>query len=262
MRKQRQAAFSIASDPATPKIQSPRFRPFLGQSSVRPPTTAFSSPARSELSLLPKHCASFLLADDAMATFADVTTATKTSFEPVVDVPALLSSFVILVGALLLRLRVGSIGKAAERRMGALETLRDIKAKQLSNEVSPEQVQLAVIAYQDALDEEEKLRTLLPGVRLRAPNNPQKSELDQRAVRQYLGANATTFVNENIEQGEQSFSQTAQEQVPFSNNIAPIFGLGALLVLILSPQFLTIFISESDKIEILDILSGDKLDWE
>lgn len=176
------------------------------------------------------------------------------TFEPVVDVPALLATFLVLAGALLLRLRQSAIANAADTRASALEDLRTTKTKELSQAASPEQVQRAVQTYQAALDEEERLRTLLPGIRLRAPNNPQKSEMDQQAVRQFLGPNATTFVNESNEQ-DAAQSSVPDEDAPFS--IGPVLGLGALLFLILSPQFLTMFIDESSTKEILDMLSSD-----
>ena len=101
-------------------------------------------------------------------------------FKPVVDVPALWTTVVVLGGALLLRLRQSAIVEAAETRASALEHLRTAKAKELGNEASLGEVRRAVRTYRAALDEEERLRTLLPGIRLRAPNNPQKSELDRQ----------------------------------------------------------------------------------
>lgn len=214
----------------------------------------------SQLSSLPPQFEypSSLLADDTSAFVNDVarvyaTDADPVTFEPVVDVPALLATMLVLVGALLLRLRQSAIANAADTREAALDNLRTIKTKELSQAASPEQVQRAVQTYQAALDEEERLRTLLPGIRLRAPNNPQKSEQDQQAVRQFLGPNATTFVNESNEQDAPKIV-LPDEDAPF--NIGPVLGLGALLFLILSPQFLTMFINESDTVEILDMLSS------
>ena len=129
---------------------------------------------------------SFLLSDAASTTPA-------TTFEPVLNVPALGTFVVIMSMALVLYLRVGAISDAAERRIAALEELREVKSKELSNEVSSEQVALAVAEYETALTQEEDLRTLLPGVRIRAPNNPVVSERDQQAARQFL-SNSTVIL--------------------------------------------------------------------
>jgi len=158
----------------------------------------------------------FLLSDAAVATFtADIQQQPQT-FEPVLNVPALGSTLFIMVMALLLRLRVNAIGNAAEKRMLALDTLREMKRQQLSNTTLPlEQVQLAVQNYKTALQDEEKLRTLLPGVRLRAPNNPNQSEKDQQAIRQFLGSlDDATTTNE-------SDMDTKQLQKMLLDNTAP-----------------------------------------
>mgnify|MGYP000175354610 CR=1 FL=1 len=158
----------------------------------------------------------FLLSDAAVATFtADIQQQPQT-FEPVLNVPALGSTLFIMVMALLLRLRVNAIGNAAEKRMLALDTLREMKRQQLSNTTLPlEQVQLAVQNYKTALQDEEKLRTLLPGVRLRAPNNPNQSGKDQQAIRQFLVTmDDTTTTNE-------SDMDTKQLQKMLLDNTAP-----------------------------------------
>jgi len=158
----------------------------------------------------------FLLSDAAVATFATDIQQQQQTFEPVLNVPALGSTLFIMVMALLLRLRVNAIGNAAEKRMLALDTLREMKRQQLSNTTLPlEQVQLAVQNYKTALQDEEKLRTLLPGVRLRAPNNPNQSGKDQQAIRQFLVTmDDTTTTNE-------SDMDTKQLQKMLLDNTAP-----------------------------------------
>ena len=221
------------------------------------------------------------------------------TFEPVLNVPALLSSFVILLGAFLVRVRQRAISKAAKRRMLALEQLRDYKKKELTQDATTVEVQLAVEEYQTSLVAEEKLRTLLPGIQLRAPNNPAKSEPDRQAVRQFLGGGKEGILEDNTESSESSSSndvvaaaqtQTStfvnnninevrrrpvvqnsssvnknnnnkdedDDELSNNNTIGPILGLVALLVLLVSPQFLTMFINEHDTLELLDILS-DKI---
>ena len=175
-------AFSFSSSSDRKKRQSSKRRPHSWASLSSLPTPAISTGAGSRSS---QSSSAFLLADDTSTFVNDVARVygadtDPVTFEPVVDVPALWTTVVVLGGALLLRLRQSAIAEAAETRASALEHLRTAKAKELGNEASPGEVRRAVRSYRAALDEEERLRTLLPGIRLRAPNNPQKSELDRQ----------------------------------------------------------------------------------
>eukprot|EP00548_Thalassiothrix_antarctica_P016469 CAMPEP_0194188264 /NCGR_PEP_ID=MMETSP0154-20130528/54358_1 /TAXON_ID=1049557 /ORGANISM="Thalassiothrix antarctica, Strain L6-D1" /LENGTH=202 /DNA_ID=CAMNT_0038908573 /DNA_START=210 /DNA_END=818 /DNA_ORIENTATION=+ len=201
-----------------------------------------------------------------MTTTADIGgigSSSSTSFEPVVDVPSLLATMLVLIGALLLRLRQSAIAQAAKDRKVALECLRDAKKKELNLEISSDDARMAVVMYEKALEKEEQLRTLLPGVRLKAPDNPQRSKENQDAVIQFLdaNANATMYVTEIMNtKGDSKTPQTTKEEgkdnSSFDNTVGPAFGLGVLLLLLFSPQFLTMFLSESNTKEILDILAG------
>ena len=221
------------------------------------PLSSFPIIRKSQLSSLPEQNSFLFLADDTSA-FGDnvarayASDANPVTFEPVVDVPALLVTVFVLVGALLLRLRQSAIANAAATRADALTGLRTIKTKELNNSASPEEVRRAVQAYQASLDAEERLRTLLPGIRLRAPNNPQKSPEDQQAMRQFLGLNTTALVDE-------SNAQDPTKQIALDEDgivaTRELLGLGALLFLLLSPQILTIFLDESNTKEVFNILS-------
>jgi len=102
------------------------------------------------------------------------------SFEPVVNVPALSSFMLIVVVFGFLQLRINAIGKAVNRRTEALEYLRRVKAKQLSfatNSNDPNdsdtlvaEINSASEEYRMALIEEKNARTIIPGVRIAAPN--------------------------------------------------------------------------------------------
>lgn len=81
---------------------------------------------------------------------------------------------------------------ASERRTEALSTLRQVKSAQLdstesSPKISQEEVAKAVEAYKFALEEELTLRTIIPGVRIVAPNDPKREEADIAAAKQFLG---------------------------------------------------------------------------
>lgn len=69
---------------------------------------------------------------------------------------------------------------AADRRKIALDSLRLVKSAQFSeiNKPSEEEVIAAETLYRNALTDELDLRTIIPGVRIAAPNDPQKKEED------------------------------------------------------------------------------------
>jgi len=97
---------------------------------------------------------------------------------------------------------------AANRREEALKMLRIVRSEQLdsstfSNNESESnrnengaKVKKAVEAYESALKDELELRTVIPGVRIAAPNDATKREEDIAAAKQFLGW--------NIEQDEET----------------------------------------------------------
>lgn len=116
------------------------------------------------------------------------------TFEPVVNMPAVFAFLFISVVFSLLQIRISGINRAAGRRSEALQILREVKSIQLSaSDLSGEEsrpskndVARALAEYEKALREELDLRTVIPGVRIVAPNDPKGQEDDLRAVRQFL----------------------------------------------------------------------------
>eukprot|EP00592_Proboscia_alata_P001097 CAMPEP_0194382436 /NCGR_PEP_ID=MMETSP0174-20130528/60515_1 /TAXON_ID=216777 /ORGANISM="Proboscia alata, Strain PI-D3" /LENGTH=293 /DNA_ID=CAMNT_0039167747 /DNA_START=89 /DNA_END=973 /DNA_ORIENTATION=- len=139
---------------------------------------------------------------DVFPSFSTPGIETIQTFEPVVNYPALLSCLVIAVTFGLLQLRINMVQTAAERRKNSLVTLRKAKALQLSSSrAGLEHVSDALAAYEKALIDEENLRTLIPGVRIVAPNNPARSEEDVSAAKQYLGWDLTD--GDNVDERSQ-----------------------------------------------------------
>ena len=106
--------------------------------------------------------------------------------------PALGSFLIILLVFSLLQWRISAVEKAAGRRKEALEQLRVVKSKELSSvgDARPdaEMVSNALREYENALNEEKSLRTVVPGVRIVAPNGPaENSYEDIAAAKQFLG---------------------------------------------------------------------------
>ncbi len=91
---------------------------------------------------------------------------------------------------------------ASLRRENALAFLREVKSEQLNsssseskrdeanesdNRMMEQRVQDATKAYETALKEELNLRTIIPGVRIVAPNDAARREEDIAAAKQFLG---------------------------------------------------------------------------
>lgn len=110
-------------------------------------------------------------------------------FEPVVNIPALGSFVFIAIVFSFLIMRVRQVEEAVERRKRALADLRQVKSNELaSGNVAEGTVASALKEYEDALKSEDNLRTILPGVRVVAPNqSAATNEEDVAAARQFLG---------------------------------------------------------------------------
>jgi hypothetical protein len=116
---------------------------------------------------------------------------TVPTFDPVMNYPALSSFLLIFTIYAFLQIRIFGIEKAAKRRREALQSLRKIKALQLSSlrsdeRPSDDEIESAVKEYEEALIDEDRVRTVLPGVRIVAPNGNTSKE-DIAAAKQFLG---------------------------------------------------------------------------
>lgn len=160
-------------------------------------------------------------------------TTVQTSFEPVVNIPALFSFVLIAAVFSILQFRINAVARAAERREQALKTLRTVKSLELSSSDVGEEsqrpseydVSMALADYEDALREEENLRTVIPGVaRIVAPNDPNRREEDVEAARRFLGMNIGDVSEGNA--GENS--EEAAPKKGFSNGSLAILAAVAL----------------------------------
>jgi hypothetical protein len=117
------------------------------------------------------------------------------TFDPIINYPALSAFLLIFTIYAFLQVRILGIEKAAKRRRDALQDLRKVKALQLSSSVSnerpsDEKVQSALQEYEQALIDEDRARTVLPGIRIVAPDNSASKENDA-AAKQFLGTSLT-----------------------------------------------------------------------
>lgn len=124
---------------------------------------------------------------------------------------AIFSFLVVSTLFSLLQLRINAIGNAARKREEALNTLRQVKMAQLdtsnSNLMPTEQdVKAATEAYEDALDQELSLRTIIPGVRIVAPNDPKQKKEEISAARQFLGREIDNVEYSSSDDHQDSYS--------------------------------------------------------
>ena len=109
------------------------------------------------------------------------------SFEPVLDVGAASAFSVIAILFVFLITKANAVETATTKRKSAMEKLRVARTKELTGGESAE---VALKILEDALKEEENLRTIIPGIRIRAPNSLQEEDKEQ--IRILLKFNETS----------------------------------------------------------------------
>ena len=133
------------------------------------------------------------LIDDTTTTssslyFDPSTVVTPGVFEPVLNIEATVSFTIIAILFALLQYRINAVTNAATRRSTALVELRQAESLQLSNPtIDTNVITRAKNEYESALRRELRLRTILPGVRIAAPNDAARSEEDRAAAKRFLG---------------------------------------------------------------------------
>ena len=109
-------------------------------------------------------------------------------FEPVLNTQAATSFIIIAIVFTLLQLRISAVSSAAKRRSTALEELRKIESLQLfTPDGIEDQVSKAKLEYETALRNELDLRTIIPGVRIVAPNDPKRDAKERANAKRFLG---------------------------------------------------------------------------
>jgi hypothetical protein len=127
-----------------------------------------------------------------------------------------------------LQWRINAIGRAAEERTEALDKLREIKVKELSEpeKTDTAQVDAALKAYENAYWKVENLRTLLPGVRIIPP----PSQSLNRKIMDENSAAAQQFLKIPIEDNTTSNARADND----TRRVSP--GLIAILTVVAISQ--------------------------
>lgn len=110
-------------------------------------------------------------------------------FEPILNVPALITFVLITTIFSALILRTNQVEDAVQIRKQCQEDVRVLKAKEIAEGgVSPGEIEQILKIYEDAVRKEEKLRNILPGVRIVPPSSSDRKEEEAQAIaKQYLG---------------------------------------------------------------------------
>jgi len=159
-------------------------------------------------------------------------------FEPIINVPAASAFLIISVVFALLQLRINAVSSAAKRRSDALETLRTVESLQLSDDSIERPNKLKVDAakaeFENALRDELQLRTIIPGVRIVAPNDPKRDEEQRAAAKRFLGWDANEFDDENEIENKEVWLETDNKQKQLSGGAQVVlFGVASILILLL-----------------------------
>ena len=204
----------------------------------------------SNAGIVNKH-ARFMAFDDATMSFdpATLPPASVTpikEFEPILNTQAASTFVIIGVVFALLQLRINAVSDAAKRRSLALEELRKAESLQLSASdvgIDPSDrpteydVTFAKKEYEDALKEEMNLRTILPGVRIVAPNDPKRDEEERAAAKRFLGWGSAEFGDEpgddDMQLEESSNGNDTQEKGISNSAKLILFGVGSMLLVLL-----------------------------
>lgn len=133
------------------------------------------------------------------ANFDTTSTFEPVVFEPVLNVPALITFLLITTTFSALILRTNQVEDAVQTRKRRQEEVRAMKAKEIGEgTVSPEQIQQTLQLYEDAIRQEEKLRNILPGIRIVPPSSSDRKEEEAQAIaKQYLGKDFNIGVPKN-----------------------------------------------------------------
>lgn len=186
----------------------------------------------------------------------DSVVGSATTFEPVLNVPAL--AVFLLIGGIFaaLQWRVSAIEEAAVERTKALQRLRQLKAAELIGPIPPDatmQVREALQAYERAYNRVEQLRTVVPGVRVVPPSQSigsQSMDENASAAQQFLGIAPPT---ESID---------SEPTASGNGNLSPVLTAVLLLIALSQLALLVLFTttdpmaSSSSMDATINVLSG------
>jgi hypothetical protein len=175
-------------------------------------------------------------------------------FEPILNVPALGTFLFVMVIFGLLQIRTNQVEKAVQERNLALKELREAKSKELSSGGAAQvvNVQQSLERFDKAMEKEERLRTIIPGVRIVPPSNGNKAEEDARVA-------ARQFLNKDVAIGSGSSASSSSSKQEEGDGRLSMAAVGVLTLLAASLVALLVFLSLDPMTSnnVLDNLGGN-----
>ena len=182
----------------------------------------------------------------------ETTTAATTTFEPVLNVPAFITFLFITIIFSVLIIRTNQVEQAVQERNDKLQQLRTLKTKELdnTNNISPVDIQQSLQEYELAVQKEEKLRNIIPGVvRIVPPSAGNIKEEDASIIaKQLLGKDYEIGIPKQERNTNGTLSPIA---------IGALVAVGTILVSLLaflSMMYLTTGGGESSAMSTMDIM--------
>lgn len=166
-----------------------------------------------------------------------------TTFEPILNLPALVTFLFITVVFTALIVRTNQVENAVQERKQTLQALRVLKSKELAgdSQVTKSQIDDVLFQYEQSVRKEESLRNILPGgiLRIVPPSAGDTAEEEARVIaKQLLG---------------QDFDIGIDKREPMNaNRTLPPLAIGILTVLMVSLVSLLLFLS-------IDPMMGDAI---
>ena len=168
-------------------------------------------------------------------------TASEQVFEPVLNVPALGTFLFISIVFSLLQIRTSQVEAAVQERKKALAELRQIKSLELTEEYDTATVQQALEQFEQAVQTEERLRNIIPGVARIVPPNAANDPAEQEAR-----AAAKQFLGKEYDVGmeQRSNNDNSNEDMASSKATSSPVAIIVLALVFLSQLALLIFLGQ------------------
>jgi hypothetical protein len=180
---------------------------------------------------------------------------TMVEFEPVLNLPAFGAFLFIAIVFGLLQIRTSQVEAIVQERNRTMANLRALKAQQVSgggdNPADPVLLQAALDEFERAVQTEERLRNIIPGlVRIVPPSaaNDAREQEARRAARQFLGRDYDIGKAESKEDDlSNSSSQSGSRGGGGEDSVGrglPSSAVAVLVVVFVSQLALLLFLSQ------------------
>jgi uncharacterized membrane protein YgcG len=196
----------------------------------------------------------FSMTTTMMTTTTPAGSNTMVEFEPVLNLPAFGAFLFIAIVFGLLQVRTSQVEAIVQERNRTMANLRALKAQQVSgggdNPADPVLLQAALDEFERAVQTEERLRNIIPGlVRIVPPSaaNDAREQEARRAARQFLGRDYDIGKAESKEENSSSQSGSRGGGGGGEDSVGrglPPSAVAVLVIVFVSQLALLLFLSQ------------------